>query len=180
MKQLSSFLVFISFLVLGASQSQADVLIKLGLDLDNSTTKTTPGSSTKEDVLLTSLGLGYAMGSGVYLGAIYELQTDKTDTTETSLNQMGVSLGYVMGNGFVMFNYFAAATLKPLTTTEYTGTGMGVDLGYGFPIASSMKLGVQLNYRSLSYTKSTTAGVETDLDFVITNLSPSVFLSWKI
>lgn len=187
MKQISKILVFISVLFLGANFSQAEGLITFGLDFDNTTFKSTTPSATdsKSDFMGYSLGAGIVMSGGLYLGAVYETDSTKTvsgSTTETKGTAMGLGLGYITGNWSFILDYFVNAAIEQVDSYEYTGTGLGVDVGYGFSLGGSTKLGVKLAYRSYTFDKykATPASTEVETDYAITEMEPGIFLAWKI
>ncbi|MDZ4661336.1 MAG: hypothetical protein SGJ18_06910 [Pseudomonadota bacterium] len=188
MKHLNRILVFISFLIMGLSSAQAQFMLKGVVSLDNTTAKSTIPSATdaKENITFTSLGAGYVLGNGLYLGGIYETKTDKTvvvgtGTFEDNYNQMGAAIGYVVGNWQFIFNYFVNASNEDVSNNEFTGTGMGVDLGYGFDVGNGVKLGVQLGYRSFTYDKYKVVGApEVATDYKVTELAPAILISWKM
>lgn len=128
----------------------------LGFDINQQTAKseTASGGTTasSDEVSITSydVGLGYVMGSGLYVGGLYNGATSKVGDTSTTANGMGASLGYVFGPGL----HFTGSYILSATNGEMKkGSGLQMDFGWRTFVSGSFFLGAKLSYKSLKYTE---------------------------
>lgn len=100
------------------------------------------------------LGLGYLLGSNLYVGGIYSTKNysskGATVSTSTSASAMGASVGWVFDNGFhVTGSYLLSATDGDFKK----GSGIQMDFGWRNYVSSSFYVGAKLTYRSIKYTE---------------------------
>lgn len=155
----------------------------LNLNYDDSTTSTVTagvaGTDSKSSVTDMDALLGYAMGSGLYLGLAYNSYSGKDATTTTTASAMGLSVGYMMNGWMFMAHYYLSGSLTSGTTSYSNGSGIGVDLGYMFPLGSTFNLGLALNYRSIEYKKLESSGVEVaNSSLKTTTMAPKIVLGF--
>ncbi|MCB0342242.1 MAG: hypothetical protein H6626_04760 [Pseudobdellovibrionaceae bacterium] len=109
--------------------------------------------SADSNTLEYSLKLGYGLPSGLYLGAIMDGHSNTVNDQPVGPTGYGVSIGYHSGGFFLQAHYFLSATYQTGASNDYSGTGIGVDFGYYFMVASNFALGPQLDYRTWTYTE---------------------------
>ena len=117
-------------------------------------------SFTDNGYAITELNVkaGYIMGSGLYLGGIYDSRADETTTgtttTKSQRTSYGATIGYHNSGWFIDGSYFLSSTYKPSSGSDYTsGSGFGIDLGHNWDLTANIYLGLQLAYKSITYTK---------------------------
>ncbi|PIT99220.1 MAG: hypothetical protein COT74_09430 [Bdellovibrionales bacterium CG10_big_fil_rev_8_21_14_0_10_45_34] len=127
---------------------------------------TQSGTTSTADLtyFFADIRAGYVMPNGLYLGGVYAADTISSrsgnTTTETKINAMGPTVGYVAENFSVLGSYHLSSTREVGNTAKYeSGSGFQVDLGYRFNI-SSFAFGPHISYRQLKYTKLTSSGTE--------------------
>lgn len=119
------------------------------------------GTETKSEnsTAMYDIKLGYLTGSGLYWGGIYSSKSYTVLNAEgTNASALGASLGYFGSSGFfIMGHYLASATHgKDLKD----GTGFQADLGYKAGVGGNWLVGGELTYRSISFKKDESIGVE--------------------
>lgn len=113
------------------------------------------------------LKLGYLMSS-IYLGAMYTVDGSSSggviSPTRTGL---GATVGYHSNGWVIDLTYFLSATYKQVGSANDSltgGSGFGLDVGYNFMLSDNFYLGLELSYKSYSYTKySSGTGAETSV-----------------
>lgn len=114
-----------------------------------------PGDESTE--IFYNLKLGYKMASGLYLGGVYDVETDDAGvaSNDGDRTSYGATIGYIADGGFnAMFSYLLNSK-NELGGTNYEGSGYIVDIGYSFSLGS-WGVGPVLQYRKFSYDKPTT------------------------
>lgn len=129
-------------------------LMKYQTEADGPTIGTVDG-----DVMIYDAKLGYA-SQGLYLGGIYSGRGQE-DNNRTAY---GVTVGYHDGGFYIDGNYFIAASLKLASSTLQKGSGFGADIGYNWMISNMFYMGLELSYKSFTYTEVDTSGTLTDED----------------
>jgi hypothetical protein len=143
----------------------------------------TNGNGVTTTRTLIDAGLGYRFAtSPFYLGGVYTY--DNTADTGTSsakdlTTAYGAAIGLITDNVYMLFNYYVSAqydqTSSSGTTTSYTsGSGFGVAIGYMFSVGSSFRLGPELDYRNLQYTKRSVSGSSGSASLTMSTLVPYV------
>ncbi len=135
-----------------------------------------PEANTTVNHSIASIGMGYRLDTGIYIGGTYTwMQQDtKTEiagvTTETKSTHTGYgpTLGYVGNNLYLLGTYLISPVHTTGTdaakSTYSTGTGYQVDLGFMFGITSNFAMGPQFTYYSSEFKKvKNAAGNEIDL-----------------
>jgi len=122
------------------------------------------GDKTQETNLFISTRLGVTLKGGLYIGAIYDLETtdDGTDKLETS--NMSLSLGFTENGSYIVLHYFMDTSREISSTTTYTGKGKGVDFGHHFKIGNTFSLGAQISFRTIQFDTSDVSGAESNID----------------
>ncbi len=137
-----------------------------------------------------SIGLGFAMGNGLYIGGTYYLSQEETKiqsnsgTTEEkdTHTAYGPTLGLVANSFYLLGTYHLApvyVTGTDSSKTTYSG-GMGyqVDIGYMFWLSGSLGVGPQFTYYYADFKKTKgSTGTETDIakgSAAVTDLRPMV------
>lgn len=136
----------------------------------------TPESSSTVNHFIASVGMGYRLDTGVYIGGTYtwmqeETKTDTSGTvteTKSTHNGYGPTLGFVSSNLYILGTYLISPVHVTGTDsakdTYSTGTGYQVDLGYMFGFTSNFAMGPQLTYYHAEFKKKKDSiGNETDL-----------------
>jgi hypothetical protein len=155
--------------------------IYLGLHLNYQTSKTeTNGSGGESKTTTADLLLGMQQASGLYLGGIYTTVGDDFTITGSTTNQrstgLGVSVGYVPNEFMFIGHYFLTGTYDNAAGPWDRGTGLGLDVGYLFPISGSFHLGGAMVYRSIEYKGANNATSGQTLK--VTSLSPRLLFSF--
>lgn len=137
-------------------------------------------SGTKDEITETyyDVRLGYVLPSGLYFGGIYSGMTRDRSNNEYKRSSYGGSLGYYQAGWFLMLHYFITSEYEIAADTKYIeGSGFQGDVGYWFNMASQFYIGPQLSYRTLSYDKIESNGVEASSDLKSTDLLPFISLA---
>jgi hypothetical protein len=112
------------------------------------------GSSVDVTETYYDVNLDYLGASGLLLGGIYSHMSREQGSSETARTAYGVSIGYTDTSWFLRGHYFLSSEYEVGTNRKYTdGKGYQLDVGYWFQGFSKLKLGPQLTYRSLNYSK---------------------------
>ncbi|HRO68225.1 MAG TPA: hypothetical protein PL182_11720 [Pseudobdellovibrionaceae bacterium] len=158
------------------------VYLGIGAMYDN--TKVTAdmgGTETESKMTQITLDgdLGYVFSSGLYLGAAYISTSSDDGTNKPKDSALGVGLGY-MKNGFIgKLSYYLSGQTESGTEKGTEGTGLGVDVGYLFPVSSSFNMGASLAYRDIKYKKIESSGVEVpDASVKSSTLSPRLLFAF--
>lgn len=133
--------------------------LRIGASILKLDTKTEGPNFTTIDNATTLLDakIGYVMSNGLYIGAIYNMRTDETNGSKQERSGYGATVGYHVNGWFIDGTYFLNSTFKFAGGSELSGgSGFGIDLGHNFDIATNVYLGVQLSYKSFTYTKTQT------------------------
>ncbi len=136
-----------------------------GTSSDDALAGTPTTNAYTSTTTLLDINLGYQMAAGLYLGALYFTDTGASTnpTGATSNSGYGVSAGYMKNGWFGHLHYILSADKDDNTANAdkwSKGTGIQVDLGYMMPVSGAFMLGVELAYRSLSYSTNTVSSVE--------------------
>jgi len=124
------------------------------------------GSDTSQNIL-TSTSLGYVAFDWLYLGVTWNYYkesdnlTDNTganQTTDTTFNEYGPTVGYIDSNWNILGTWFLLAD-KQWTVNNAagnnaygrTGGGFMIDLGYRFDLGGSFQVGPSLKYRNITW-----------------------------
>lgn len=158
MRKLSLFLSALLATTMMASLAQArgsasGVMLTANAFMYNTNVDVTPGTSAKSENSIYDIKLGYLGGSGLYLGGIYSIRKETTDSSSLDGKAMGASVGYVGASGFFIKGHY-------LLSAEYgdfkEGTGIQGDFGYITNVTGAFIVGVELTYRSIEYKKNDT------------------------
>lgn len=125
------------------------------------------GAESSSTFSLYDIRLGKIFQSGWYLGGLYTLRSQSSDSTSESGNAAGVSVGY-MGNGgfFVQGHYLFMAT-----NGDYKkGSGLQIAAGYKVDLSDNWLLGVEITQRIITYKELNSL----DVDFKTTELYPMI------
>jgi hypothetical protein len=135
-----------------------------------------PEANTTESHSIASVGMGYRLDTGIYVGGTYTwMQQDtKYEIAGTTTESKSTHTGYGPTVGWVGSNLYLLGTylISPVHTTgtdaaksTYSaGTGYQVDLGFMFGITSNFAMGPQFTYYSAEFKKvKNAAGDELDL-----------------
>ncbi|CAN5663326.1 hypothetical protein BH10BDE1_BH10BDE1_15420 [soil metagenome] len=128
----------------------------IGASIMQLNTKTDGPNIGDNDTSTTLLNgkAGYTMSNGLYIGGVYDSRTDETNGSKTERSGYGATVGYHNMGWFIDGSYYLSSTYKLSGGTELSGgTGFGVDVGHNFDILSNVYLGLQLSYKSFTYTK---------------------------
>lgn len=139
------------------------------------------GTSITTTTTAIDAKFGYVFSNSFYLGGLYSTTTISGQTGYSpSVTGMGVTLGY-HSNGWIFdATYFLSGTYNDVTAgTNYTnGSGYGVDLGYNFMLSSSFYLGLELDYKSITYAKKEVSSVSTDRNNTVAGYRPMINLGF--
>lgn len=121
--------------------------------LDSSTDGNTLGKSENAMTIL-NIKAGTEISDGIFVGGIYDSRTDDSSGSKTERTGYGGTIGYHSNGLFIDGNIFLSSAIKTAGGTKLEGgTGFGIDLGRNFDVMSNLFLGLQISYRSISYTK---------------------------
>lgn len=177
----------LSFFFFGAI-SQAAVVFAPAVTYSTSSTNdetTSANRKTESRNLGIDLRLGYSMVGGLYIGGIYATENGgtltETNGTKTEDNvtatRLGVSLGYMTGNFYLLGHYFLSAEESDTdqggsTTRRTDGSGYQLDAGWAFQISSGVAIGPQIAYKNIVYKKTEAGGTSISKNFTRTGVAP--------
>ena len=143
-------------------------------------TERTADSDVKQKSKLTIIDfrLGYKMDSGLYIGGIYSLQ-DETLNVESSDSYLGLSVGWMMEQLFVVGSYliYGEKDLSAGGVKYSKGNGFQLDVMYLFPLLPDVFLGPQLSYLMVDFKDRQVNGVSTSSDFKTSGITPAMNLT---
>lgn len=142
-----------------SSTAFASTLFGLSLLKYQTETEGTTIGASKGDVMNYDAKLGYA-SQGLYLGGIYSGRSQEDDNRTA----YGVTVGYHDGGFYIDGNYFISASVKLASSTLQKGTGFGADIGYNWMVSDMFYMGLELSYKSFTYTEVDNSGTLTDED----------------
>ncbi|MBX3040514.1 MAG: hypothetical protein KF789_07410 [Bdellovibrionaceae bacterium] len=158
------------------------VYLGIGAMYDSSKVTTdNAGTETEDKSTTTTLDgdLGYIFSSGLYLGAAYTSLSADSNGVKPKGSAMGVGLGYMKGGFLGKLSYYLSGQVEAGNDKNSEGTGLGVDIGYLFPVAGSFNLGASLAYRDMKYKKVELSGVEVPNSSVkSTTISPRLLFAF--
>jgi hypothetical protein len=155
-------LTLTAFLISIPSYAAEGFKVDLGLFYRSTETEQTSTSETTNRIM--QFRAGYALWSGLYLGASYEQGVQDTGSLEITRSSFGPTIGY-MNQGFhVMGTYFINSELDFDNGVVYNGSGMQFDLAYLFEINYSVHIGPQIAYKVFTYDETETGGNTVDLN----------------
>lgn len=128
-------------------------------------------TTTESELSIYNFKLGAVQGSGLYFGAVYDME----DITEDQRTSMGAGIGYVKGGWNFHLTYFLKSELE-VGNTEYSGYGYNFEIGYLFGLGS-WSLGPSLTYRYFSY--DDIDGADLDPEYENTRLLPYVTFQFQ-
>ena len=140
-----------------------------------------PSPATDSNSSTTGLGVkfGYNMGNDLFLGGLYNTLTTSGDSTYPTISSMGFAVGYHVGGFFADLGYLLSGTYELASTSKLTeGTGLQVDVGYNYMLASNFFMGFQIGYKSQNYKKVEVSGISGDTDVKTTNMGPAINLGF--
>lgn len=168
-----------------AAQGSASGSAILSANVGVYNTKDDTDGVTQHDTQVSNLDgtLGYVFSSGIYIGGMYGSSTSETQgaTSKPTMTHYGASLGYYTSGGLVLQgHYITSAVIKDATATadRTDGTGTQFDLGFIKNLAGPLFLGAQLSSRTMEYKKLDTAGVKTLSKHRVSDLFPSIRISF--
>ncbi len=121
------------------------------------------GTETESTEIFYNLKLAYKMASGMYLGGVYDVETDDAGAASNNGDRTsyGGTIGYIGDSGFNASFSYLFNSKNELGNTNYDGSGYIVDVGYTFS-AGSWGVGPVLQYRKFTYDKSGGASLTSD------------------
>lgn len=139
--------------VIGISEAQA---FKIGVSiakLDTSTDGNTLGTSENAMTIL-NLKAGTLVTGEIYVGGIYDSRTDESSGSKTERTGYGATIGYHSNGWFLDGSFLISSSIKTAGGTMIEGgSGYAIDLGRNFDVMSNIYLGLQISYKSISFTK---------------------------
>ncbi len=136
--------------------SSADGGFMLGVSfmkLDTSTSGPSLGNNDSSTTVL-DLKAGTTLSGGIYVGGIYDMRTDETNGSKQERTGFGATIGYHNAGWFIDGSYYFSSKIKLTSGSELKeGSGFGVDVGHNFEVTSNIYLGLQVSYKSFTYTK---------------------------
>ncbi len=124
------------------------------MKLDDSTDGPNIGNVDSSTTLLLGK-IGYTLSNGLYVGGVYDSRNDEANGSKNERSSLGATIGYHNSGWFIDGSYYFSSTLKLASGTELKeGSGFGVDLGKNFDVTSNLYLGLQVSYKSFTYTKA--------------------------
>lgn len=135
-------------------QATASVVFSPAVSYSSTSTEEA-GISTESSTLVGDIRLGYVFNMGLYVGAMYQIETTDNNGSNPSAFNVGPTLGYYHKGGFyglVTYHLLGESKDIPAVGNTYTDAqGPQVDLGWVFPLASSFSIGPQITWRQLEY-----------------------------
>jgi hypothetical protein len=166
----------IVFSINQSAQAQSNVMLGLSfMRMDYETAGAGLGNSESTRTIL-DLKAGYLTASGIYFGAVQDNRTDEVNDSEAERSALGATLGYHNSGWYIHGSYYVSSEIKSGNTTYEKGTGMGFDIGKNFDFVSAVFVGVQLSYKTFSYTEVN--GVAQDNE-IKSELNPMLSLGLK-
>lgn len=142
------------------SKAESGTGFSIGIGIMKLDTET-DGPNLGDNKLATTIlngKAGYTMANGLFFGGIYDSRADEANGSKNERSGYGVTLGYHNSGWFLDGSYFINSTIKLAGGTELSGgSGFGADLGRNFDLTPNIYLGLQVSYRSFTYTKTQTA-----------------------
>lgn len=139
--------------IINANEAQA---FKIGASiakLDSSTDGNTLGTNESAMTIL-NLKAGTMVTGEIYVGGIYDSRTDESNGSKTERTGYGATVGYHKNGWFLDGSYLISSQIKTSGGTMLEGgSGYAIDLGRNFDVMSNIYLGLQISYKSISYTK---------------------------
>ncbi|MBN8542281.1 MAG: hypothetical protein J0L82_17960 [Deltaproteobacteria bacterium] len=152
-KIFGSAIVLIAALVVIPHSAQAFKISAAAGRLDTSTDGSTLGTGENSTHLL-NLKAGAMVASQIFVGGIYDSRTDESSGSKTERTGYGATLGYHSNGWFLDGSFLFSSSIKtPGGAMIEGGTGFGIDLGGTFDVMSNVFVGLQMSYKSISYTK---------------------------
>jgi hypothetical protein len=146
-------IILIAASVFNMNQAQA---FKIGASiakLDTSTDGSTLGTGENAMTIL-NLKAGTLVTGEIYVGGIYDSRTDDSSGSKTERTGYGATIGYHSNGWFLDGSFLLSSQIKTSGGTMIEGgSGYAIDLGRNFDVMSSVYLGLQISYKSISYTK---------------------------
>lgn len=116
------------------------------------------GTTGETELSIYNFKLGTTLASGLYLGAVYDMESiDDDDRTS-----LGLGVGFIKNEWNFHFTYFVTSE-KDSGTSEYTGTGMNFEIGYLFKVGS-WSVGPTLTYRMFTYDEVNDVSLNPELE----------------
>lgn len=136
-----------------ASGGQGFMIGVSGIKLDETYDGNTVGTSETTRTV-ADIKAGVVTASGLYLGGVYDSRTDESSGSKQERTAYGATVGYHSGGWFLDGSFFLDSTLKLSSATKVEkGSGIGIDLGRNFDLTSNTYTGLQISYKSISYTQ---------------------------
>ncbi|MDZ4676049.1 MAG: hypothetical protein SGI74_00950 [Oligoflexia bacterium] len=128
---------------------------------------TGPSSVQDKTLISSETGLGYILGGWAYLGGVFNYTMVNEKTTDSGSNAVthqetyqyyGPALGYMGESWMFIVHYYAFAEMRDNVsgynvnpyTTNRTGSGYGVNVGYRF-LFGDFELAPVISYKAISY-----------------------------
>ncbi len=141
----------------GAADSGFQIGVSVA-KLDTSTDGNTIGTG-ENAMTIFNLKAGTTLSGGIYVGGIYDSRTDESSGSKTERTGYGATIGYHSNGWFLDGSLLISSSIKTGGGTMLEGgSGYAIDLGRNFDVMSNVFLGLQISYKSISYTKAN--GVE--------------------
>lgn len=131
-------------------------------------------TSSSSTTAIYDLKVGEVKTTGLYYGGIYTTRSSSgLSQAGTGGSAWGPSLGYIGRSGFFVQGHY----LFSASYGTWSGSGEQVDFGYLTMPESSIVVGVELTYRTITYTKDS-ASPGTTLNENITEMIPMFTLGY--
>ena len=170
--------MFAVLLILGFGQLSFAGNMYLGPSLFYQSYERSDTNSERTDTYF-NIRLGYVgLGGGnLYVGGIYDSETEDYGASEQERTSYGVSFGYFGDSIAVVGSYYISSELSTGGASNYEGTGFKVYLSYFFSLTQSVGLGPMLTYKSFTYTELGGNSLSTDREE--TKIDPMIAFSVK-
>lgn len=133
------------------------------LKYDTKSEGSTLGTSDNKKLYL-DYKLGY-QSSNLYVGGVLSTYNIDSSGSVTKRTLTGATVGYHNNNFFIDGTYYFSGEVELSSLTKVkSGSGYAVEVGFETMLNSNLFLGVLGAYKSISYTKVSASGTETDVD----------------
>jgi len=133
----------------------ASVVFSPGLSYTSSNTEDSAATSVESSSFRADVRLGYIFDMGLYVGAMYQVDSTNDDITDPTSYNVGPTLGYYHSKGFyglVTYHLIGDSKNVLVDGDKYTDAqGPQVDIGWVFPLASSFYIGPQVTWKQIKY-----------------------------
>ena len=143
-----------------------------------STATVDTGTSTTSSTVFINPELNYTFSSGLMLGLQYQYETSTVASTTDTATGYGASIGYTSDGWLLSGTYMASSTIERTGIKRSNGTGFWIEAGREWMFGNKFFGGVVVEYKSMSYPKLVSSGVESTVTYKTSSISPGFRLGF--